>query len=173
MARLQAPDGVPPALAPYGVLAHAPDVLRAFLELYGRLWSQGVVDQPTKEVMRLRNARLTGCGYCRNVRFAGARAAGLDEADVARIDDGYATSALSPRRKAAIALTDVVLGRAEAVDDALAAALAHEFGAPEIVELAVTAALCHGFSKIAVSLGGAPADMPVTVVPTPTPLDPA
>jgi hypothetical protein len=39
----------------------------------------------------------------------------------------------------------------------------------ELVELTVTAALCHGFSKIAVALGQATADMPVTVVPSPTP----
>jgi len=38
--------------------------------------ADGIVDHPTKEVVRLRNARLTGCGYCRNVRFAVARERG-------------------------------------------------------------------------------------------------
>ena len=52
------------------VLAHQPELLRAFLRAYGTLWSHGVVDQPTKEVARLRNARVTDCRYCRNVRFA-------------------------------------------------------------------------------------------------------
>ena len=41
---------------------HAPDVFRAFNVLYGRLWSEGRVDQPTKEVARLRNARVVDCG---------------------------------------------------------------------------------------------------------------
>jgi len=85
------------------------------------------------------------------------------------IDDAYATSALSDRRKAAIALTDVVLGRTASVDGALGAALTRQLAPAEIVELAVTAALCHGFSKIAIALGAAPADMPVTIVPSPTP----
>lgn len=85
------------------------------------------------------------------------------------IDDAYATSTLAPRHKAAIALTDVVLGRTEAVDRALAATLARELSPAEIVELGVTAALCHGFSKIAIALGSVPVDMPVTIVPTPTP----
>ena len=85
------------------------------------------------------------------------------------IDDQYATSMLSARRKAAIALTDVVLGRSERVDDALAARLRAEWSAPELVELGVTAALCLGFSKIAIALGAAPRDMPVTVVPSPVP----
>ena len=85
------------------------------------------------------------------------------------IDAAYATSSLSDRRKAAIALTDVVLGRTGRVDATLAAALGREFTAAEIVELASTAALCHGFSKIAIALGAAPADMPVRIVPSPTP----
>jgi AhpD family alkylhydroperoxidase len=139
------------------------------LHLYGTLWRDGIVDHPTKEVVRLRNARLTGCGYCRNVRFAVARERGLTETDVTMIDDAYADSALSARHKIAIALTDVVLGRSERIDDRLDAALAREFTPAERVELAVTAALCHGFSKIAVALGTAPEDMPVTVVPTPMP----
>ena len=169
MARLPAPDATTDAARRYGLLAHAPDVLQAFLDLYGRLWRDGIVDQPTKEVMRLRNARVTGCGYCRNVRFDGARAGGLTEDDVASIDDAYPGSGLSTRRKTAIALTDVVLGRTDRVDDRLATALAREFTPAEVVELGVTAALCHGFSKIAVALGTAPAEMPITVVPTPAP----
>ena len=62
MARLPplSPDGFG---RQYGLLAHAPEVLRAFLELYGRLWRDGIVDHPTKEVVRLRNARITDCGY--------------------------------------------------------------------------------------------------------------
>jgi len=87
------------------------------------------------------------------------------------IDDAYATSALSARHKAAIALTDVVLGRTDGVDERLAEVLGQEFTAAEIVELGVTAVLCHGFSKIAIALGTVPADMAVTVVPTPTPLE--
>lgn len=63
MARLPRPPSAPDALAAYGLLAHSPDVLRAFLGLYGRLWRDGVVDHPTKEVVRLRNARVTDCGY--------------------------------------------------------------------------------------------------------------
>jgi hypothetical protein len=79
------------------------------------------------------------------------------------IDDGWADSALSPRRKAAIALTDAVLDAG--TPDAFAAA----FTPAELVELGVTAVLCHGFSKIAIALGTAPADMPVTIVPSPEP----
>jgi alkylhydroperoxidase family enzyme len=103
------------------------------------------------------------------VRFAVARQEGLDEAHVAMIDDGYETSALSERQKVAIALTDAVIGRTDGVDAALASRLRAAFASAELVELGVTAALCQGFSKIAIALGAAPPDMPVTVVPTPAP----
>jgi hypothetical protein len=41
---------------------YEPDVFAAFNLLYGTLWTDGVVDQPTKEVARLRNARVVDCG---------------------------------------------------------------------------------------------------------------
>jgi alkylhydroperoxidase family enzyme len=53
----------PPAdLALQGPLGHQPALWAAFQQLYGTLWSRGVLDHPTKEVARLRNARITGCG---------------------------------------------------------------------------------------------------------------
>jgi hypothetical protein len=45
------------------VLAHAPQSATAFSRLYGTFWSHGVVDHPTKELIRLRNARVTDCGF--------------------------------------------------------------------------------------------------------------
>lgn len=45
------------------VLAHQPEALAAFTQLYGTLWSRGVLDHSTKELARLRNARVTDCGY--------------------------------------------------------------------------------------------------------------
>ena len=45
------------------VMAHRPAVARAFFDLYEELWSRGLVEPPIKEVARLRNARVTDCGY--------------------------------------------------------------------------------------------------------------
>ena len=39
-----------------------PELFAAFNRFYGTLWSEGVLDQPTKEVGRLRNARVNDCG---------------------------------------------------------------------------------------------------------------
>lgn len=54
-------DGTPANMG--SLLAHQPDLAAAFGALYARFWSHGSVDHPTKETVRIRNARLTDCGY--------------------------------------------------------------------------------------------------------------
>lgn len=165
--RLPPADPAHPDPALRGPLGHQPEAWRAFQRLYGTLWSRGVLDQATKEVARLRNARVTGCGYCRNVRFEGARRAGLTEGLVEQIDDGFESSALSERHKLVIRYADAFLADPAAIPPALQAALRRELAPAEILELTAGLALFMGFSKIAVVLGTAPESMPVTIVPTP------
>ncbi len=45
------------------LLMHTPKSANAFFELYARFWQQGVVAQEIKEMTRMRNARITDCGY--------------------------------------------------------------------------------------------------------------
>jgi hypothetical protein len=45
------------------MFAHRPELGTSFRTLYGTMWRQGVVDQPTKELVRIRNARVTDCGF--------------------------------------------------------------------------------------------------------------
>jgi hypothetical protein len=52
---------------------------------------------------------VTGCGICKNLRFAGAQQAGLGEDDVALIGDGYPCSDLSPRWKLAARRADALI----------------------------------------------------------------
>jgi hypothetical protein len=40
---------------------HQPELFGAFNRLYGTLWTLGALDQATKEVARIRNARLVDC----------------------------------------------------------------------------------------------------------------
>jgi hypothetical protein len=44
-------------------MAHTPDTLAAFGELYAAFWQTGRVSAVTKEMTRLRNARVTDCGF--------------------------------------------------------------------------------------------------------------
>lgn len=66
-----------------------------------------------------------------------------------------------------IAYADVFLQGGHGLDAELRAALLVHFTPAQVVELTTCLALVMGFSKIAVALGAAPADMPTMVVPTP------
>ena len=148
-------------------LAHQPELLRAFLRLYGVLWSRGCVDHATKEVARIRNARRVDCPICKAIRFAGARREGLTEDIVDRIRDDWSARELSPRHKAALRAVDAFHDAAGALDPAAREELAGRFTPEELVELGAGIALFLGFSKIAVALGGLPDEIPVHEQPTP------
>jgi alkylhydroperoxidase family enzyme len=149
------------------VLAHRPDLAAAFGRLYGTLWSDGVVPQRLKETARMRNARVTDCGYCKNVRFDGARADGLTETDVSQIVDGYLASDLSDEQKLVLRFTDAFLDHPHRVDPGLGAELRAAFGPDELVELGLALAMFLGMAKVLISLGTEPEQMDVTIVPTP------
>ncbi len=48
---------------PGDAIALQPEAMAAFWNLYERLWRHGTVEHTVKEVARLRNARITDCGY--------------------------------------------------------------------------------------------------------------
>jgi alkylhydroperoxidase family enzyme len=148
-------------------LGHQPEALAAFQKLYGTLWSHGVLDLSTKEMARIRNARIVDCVICQSTRFAGAREEGLSEEIVDRIRDGFEASDLSPRQKAVLRWTDAFLSPSPEPDAALRQQMLAHFEPAEIVELTAALSIFMGFSKIAVSLGGMPESLPVTVQPTP------
>ncbi|MFN0148363.1 MAG: hypothetical protein ACKVT1_17825 [Dehalococcoidia bacterium] len=54
-----------PGQAPHfgSVMAQSPLLLRRFGDLYATFWSKGVADHRSKEVARMRNARVTDCGF--------------------------------------------------------------------------------------------------------------
>ena len=116
----------------------------------------------------MRNARVTDCGFCKNVRFDGALADGLDESQVDQIGDNYESAELlSDDQKLVLRWTDRFLVDAGRADDALLTAMRARFSPAEIVELTLALALFLGMSKVLVSLGVEPEEMSRTVLPTP------
>jgi len=100
------------------------------------------------------------------VRFDSARAAGLDEARVSLIEDGY-ENRLSEAEAAALQLTDAIIGLPQALPDDVQAALRRHYSEAEIVELALGIALFMSMSKLLITLGLEPEEMATTVTPTP------
>lgn len=129
------------------VFDHAPELFATFNRFYGTLWTGGRLDQATKEVGRLRNARVTGCAICRNLRFEGARDAGLTEDLVEQIEDDFEASALPDRWKVALRWADAVIGHPASQAAGVRADADAAFTREELVELTLTTAVAQGFSR--------------------------
>lgn len=52
----------PPPPDSMNFFEHDPELNTRFDSFYAELWQHGIVDEATKEVGRLRNARITDCG---------------------------------------------------------------------------------------------------------------
>jgi hypothetical protein len=54
----------PSARSTFGAIrGHDPELAQKFADMYGWFWQHGVLDLATKEATRIRNARITDCGY--------------------------------------------------------------------------------------------------------------
>lgn len=102
------------------------------------------------------------------MRFAVAREQGLSEEQVKDIDSGYeGSAALSDRDKAALKLTDAIIGDPRSLSPAARAEISAQFSSPEIVEMALGVGLFMGLSKVLITLGLEPEEMDTLVVATP------
>ena len=45
------------------VMAHTPGIIESFGSLYADFWQRGLIGQEVKEMTRIRNARITDCGF--------------------------------------------------------------------------------------------------------------
>ena len=161
-------SAIPGQPANFGTgLAHQPVLAARFSELYGTFWSKGILEHRTKEVARMRNARITDCGFCKRVRFSAAREEGLTEDLVAMIENDWESSALTERDKAALTVADAIIGDPRRLPEEARARIRREFSEAEVVELALGVSLFLGLAKVLITLGMEPEQMETTIVPTP------
>lgn len=168
-------SAIPGEAAHFGsVLAHQPAIATSFFALYGQFWGSDVVPARIKEVARMRNARVTECGFCRNVRFDKAVAQGLGEDVVDDITDGYETSArLTDTEKAVLKFTDALIHDPELLTGDAKAALQRHLSPEQIAELGLGVTLFLALAKALITMGLEPEVMDRTVLPTPAVLEAA
>jgi alkylhydroperoxidase family enzyme len=168
-------SAIPGEPAHFGsVLAHQPAIAASFFALYGRFWGSDVLSARIKEVARMRNARVTECGFCRNVRFDKAVAQGLGEEVVDDITDGYDTSAkLTDAEKAALKFADALIHDPELLTGDARAALQRHLSPAQIAELGLGVTLFLALAKALITMGLEPEAMDRTVLPTPAVLEAA
>lgn len=138
-----------------GVMAHRPDLMAGFFELYLTLWTGGVLDMRVKDLCRMAIARAVGCRICQNTRFSCALPY-VDEADYLPIDDAAGSDAYTPAERAAIVFAGTMASGARFVTDDIVRDLREHFSEPEIVELCVLVAMVGGFGSINVALNIGP-----------------
>ncbi len=57
-------SGIPGQPASFGTaLSHTPGTAKSFSELYAEFWQRGVSPVAVREMTRMRNARVTDCGF--------------------------------------------------------------------------------------------------------------
>lgn len=145
-------------------MGRVPETVGEIIALNGHVWRDSKVPPALLEVIRLRNARTVNCVFCKSVRYDVARADGLTEDRVAMIADGYEDSALSDREKLALGLADSYLGFPAGVGVDLAPRLTEAFSEAEIASMLVALMTFNFTSRMAVSIGGMPEDLPVMEV---------
>jgi len=171
----RASSAVPGEPAHFGsVLAHQPALAQSFAELCGRFWDSDVLVARLKEVARMRNARVTECGFCRNVRFDKAEAEGLGEEVLDDIDEGYEESArLTDAEKAVLKFTDALIHDPELLTGDAKVALRKHLSPEQIAELGLGVTLFLALAKALITLGLEPEQMERTVLTTPAAPEPA
>ena len=145
-------------------MGRVPETVDEIIALNGHVWRDSKVSPAVLEMIRLRNARTVNCVFCKSVRYDVARADGLTEDRVAMIADGYEESALSDREKLVLGLADSYLGFPAGVRADLAPRLIETFGAAEIASMLVALMTFNFTSRMAVSIGGMPEELPIMEV---------
>lgn len=100
------------------------------------------------------------------MRFDSARAAGLTEDQVAKVDDGY-EGVLGARESAALKLADALISPMPGLGQAELESVRASLSDAEVAELALGVGLFHGMSKVLICLGLEPEEMETTLLPTP------
>lgn len=145
-------------------MGRVPETVEEIIALNGHVWRDSKVSPAVLEMIRLRNARTVNCVFCKSVRYDVARADGLTEDRVAMIADGYEESALSDREKLALGLADSYLGFPAGVRADLTPRLAEAFSEAEIASMLVALMTFNFTSRMAVSIGGMPEELPIMEV---------
>lgn len=125
------------------MLAHKPEILRAFNQLFAAVMAEDVLSRRLKELVFLRVSTLNGCAYCVHSHTASGKRRGLTDAQIAALKEPgeeRREDLFTAEERAILRFTDLLRsypGNIEPTDlDALAVYLSEE----QIIELVLTVA---------------------------------
>jgi len=140
-------------IEPLTVLAHHPELFRAYVAFEGGVEGSRRLPGRVRELVQLKAAARIGCPFCLDIGSALARRAGLDETTLRALADHAASDAFSPAEKLALDYAGAMTATPVAVSDALVAALAEHFDPAALVELTALVAWENFRSRFNHALG--------------------
>jgi alkylhydroperoxidase family enzyme len=142
----------------YRALAHAPELLRAWINFAWALRGQESTERRLRELMILRTATLHHSPYEWHQHRRMASEAGATDFEVAELEMWRTSSAFSDADRAALALTEAIV--AGDVPPEVTADVSRHFDDSQRVELTVTAAFYSMVPRVLDALGVPIEDQP-------------
>lgn len=127
----------------FGVMAHFPAALKAFIPFYTAVMTQGKVPARLKELAYLKTASVNACRYCMKAHSASARQAGVSERQIEDLRFYQSSPAYDEKERATIRFADLVTRGAAAVDASVLEWLGTYYDEAEIVELVLVIGLAN------------------------------
>ena len=124
-----------------------PDLLAAWREFAGLFWEKRLVDPVLLELCRLRIAQLHGAAHPLSLRTPEARAAGLDEAKIARLDEWWRQPGFSDLERACLRFAEQFVLDAQAMSDEEARPVVAALGDAGTVAFIEALAIFDGFGR--------------------------
>lgn len=131
-------------------MANRPEVLKAFIPLYGAIVGPGAVDRRIKSLVYLVCSYANECAFCIEANTPGARKAGLTEDEIQAIQTEQDQVFSEPER--AVIQYARELTQTAAADDTRAGLLEH-FNSEQVVEITLVAAMANFTNRFNNGLG--------------------
>jgi len=124
-----------------------PDLFAAWREFAGIFWEKRLVDPVLLELCRLRIAQLHGAQHPLSLRTPEARAAGLDEAKIARLAEWWKQPGFSDLERACLRFAEQFVLDAQAMSDEEARPVVTALGDAGTVAFIEALAIFDGFGR--------------------------
>jgi alkylhydroperoxidase family enzyme len=124
-----------------------PDLYEAWRAFAGVFWEKRLVDPVLLELCRLRIAQLHAAAYPLSLRTPAARAAGLDEAKLARLAEWWKQPGFSGLERACLRFAEQFVTDAKAMTDEEARPVIEALGDAGTVAFVEALALFDGFGR--------------------------
>jgi AhpD family alkylhydroperoxidase len=147
-AMVAADEAMPIEQGLYRVLAHKPELAKAFARFGGGLFGSSSLSRRLIELVRLRIAFHNQCRSCMALRYRSAVDDGLTEGAVCSLEKPQDAPNLSNAEKAALAYADRSSIDHFSIGEVDFDALREHFSEAEIVELGVFIAFFIGFGRL-------------------------